>query len=69
MLGMETLKFREVRPEHIQKMLQQASEDVEEDILEQEWAPFDGQAGKPGSLLGKVCFMGASKALEAALAA
>ena len=69
MLGMETLKFREVRPEHIQKMLQQASDDIEEDVLEQEWAPFDAPAGKAGSLPGKVLFMGASAALRAALEA
>ncbi|CAK9099313.1 Polyketide synthase PksJ (PKS) [Durusdinium trenchii] len=48
MLGFETLRFREVRPEHIvalaaeAKMLQQATDDVEEDILQVEWSALEG---------------------------
>ncbi|CAJ1343367.1 unnamed protein product, partial [Effrenium voratum] len=58
MMGFENLRFREVRPEHIAKMLQQATDDVEEDILQVEWTNMDGTpaAAKDGA---GVLFVGA----------
>ena len=41
MLGFDTLCFREARPEHIQKVLRQATEDVEAVVFEQDWVPLD----------------------------
>ncbi|CAE7306072.1 ppsC [Symbiodinium microadriaticum] len=61
MLGFETLRFREVRPEHIAKMLQQATDDVEEDILEVDWVPMEGALGKAKDSTGKgILFVGAA---------
>jgi acyl transferase domain-containing protein/NADPH:quinone reductase-like Zn-dependent oxidoreductase/acyl carrier protein len=68
MLGMDGLRFREVRPEHIQKMLQQATDNIEEDILETDWMPLEPLAGND-LLSGSVCFVGASAPLQKELAA
>eukprot|EP00434_Breviolum_minutum_P009961 symbB.v1.2.008781.t1/scaffold514.1/size193457/7 len=67
MMGFETLRFREVRPEHIAKMLQQATDDVEEDILQVEWSNLEGTPGTAKDGAG-VLFIGSPAELSTALA-
>ncbi|CAE7333136.1 unnamed protein product, partial [Symbiodinium sp. KB8] len=68
-LTMDRMRLREVRPEHIAKMLAASAGDADEDLLEVEWAPLEGKLGKEEDQahLARPLFVGASAALEPVL--
>ena len=67
-MTMDRMRLREVRPEHIAKMLAAAAGDADEDILEVQWTALELKDGKAKDL-GKVLFVDAPAELQAALAA
>ena len=67
LLSFDAPRFREARPEHIQKMLQGAT-GPGGGALEQEWVPLDCQPGASAPPSGKVILVGASDDLSKKLA-
>jgi hypothetical protein len=69
LLTMDKMRLREVRPEHIAKMLAQSAGDADNDLLEVEWSALDLKGAKASASLGPVLFVGASEDLKGSLAA
>eukprot|EP00439_Symbiodinium_sp_Y106_P081712 s190_g20.t2 len=63
-LTMDRMRLREVRPDHIAKMLAASARDADEDLLEVDWAAVEGKRVDDEAHLQRPLFVGASAALQ-----
>jgi hypothetical protein len=63
-LSMDKMRLREVRPEHLKKLLSAEVGKTPEELMEIQWTGLDIKDNKPGDL-GDVLVVGASESLQA----